>query len=116
MTIQYLTLKELCDMDFSSKFYNDYAEKKDMQEEYVTIKDVFLILEDGKIIDVLCEDKGFGDYLLQMLQIRSEIDSGSFTSTHRCCIISISEIESKLSYEEFYSRYGGYRNGFAKRS
>lgn len=116
MTIQYLTLKELCDMDFSSKFYNDYAEKIDMQEEYVTIKDVFLILEDGKIIDVLCEDKGFVDYLLQMLQIRSEIDSGSFTSTHRCCIISISEIESKLSYEEFYSRYGGYRNGFAKRS
>lgn len=50
MTIQYLTLKELCDMDFSSKFYNDYAEKKDMQEEYVTIKDVFLILEDGKLL------------------------------------------------------------------
>ena len=116
MTIQYLTLKELCNMDFSSKFYDNYVEKIDMKKECVTIKDVFLVLEDKKIIDVLCEDKGFVDYLLQMLQIRSEIDNGSFTSTQRCCIISVSEIESKLSYEEFYSRYGGYRNEFIKRS
>ncbi len=116
MTIQYLTLKELCNMDFSSKFYDNHIERIDTQEEYVTIKDVFLVLEDGKIIDVFCEDKGFVEYLLQMLQIRSEIDSGSFTSTHRCCIISVSEIESKLSYEEFYSRYGGYSNEFTKRS
>ncbi len=116
MIIQYLTLKELCSMDFSSKFYDNYTERIDTQEEYVTIKDVFLVLENGKIIDILCEDKGFVDYLLQMLQTRSEKDSGPFTSSYRCCIILVSEIESKLSYEEFYSRYGGCSNELAKRS
>lgn len=116
MTIQYLTLKELCNMDFSDKIYDNNTGMIDTKEEYVTIKDVFLVLKDGKIVDVLCEDKGFVEYLLQMLQIRNEIDSGLFTSTYRCCIISVSEIESKLSYEEFYSRYGGYSNEFAKRS
>ena len=116
MTIQYLTLKELCDMDFSCKFYDNFIKSVDMQEEYETIRDVFLVFENGKIIDVLCEDQGFVKYLLQMIQIYSEIDSRAFTSTYRCCIISVSEIESKLSYEEFYSRYGGYSNEFAKRS
>ena len=116
MTIQYLTINQLCEMEFSHKFYNNYWEELGTQEECLTLKDIFLILENGKIRDVLCEDKEFVRFLLQMLQIHNEISCSSFTSTYRCCIMSISEIESKLSYEEFYSRYGGYNNEFDKRS
>ena len=96
MIIQYLTVKEMCKMDFSYKFYNNNLNKTEVREEYVTMKDVFLIFENGKIKDVLCEDKSFVKFLLQMLQIRNEIDSCSFTSTHRCCIMTISEIESSI--------------------
>lgn len=113
MTIQYLTLKELYKMDYDDKIFNNISNKADVIKEYTTLKDVYIVCDDGKVKDVLCEDKAFVKFLKQILHFYKEIDTSSFTSTYRCCIISISEIVTKLSYEEFYSRYGGSSDEFS---